>query len=73
MIPTAEVPVTNLFRDEMLEESQLTVSASARIRRVFGSEAGSYGKDVRGMIRQHQFQKVELVKFARPEDSGARA
>ncbi|GAC1416550.1 MAG: serine--tRNA ligase [Acidobacteriaceae bacterium] len=70
MIPTAEVPVTNLFRDETLEESQLTTSFCAYTP-CFRSEAGSYGKDVRGMIRQHQFQKVELVKFARPEDSTA--
>jgi seryl-tRNA synthetase len=68
MIPTAEVPVTNLFRDETLTESQLTTSFCAYTP-CFRSEAGSYGKDVRGMIRQHQFQKVELVKFCRPEDS----
>src|ERR1700733_8707426 len=70
MIPTAEVPVTNLFRDETLEEGQLTTSFCAYTP-CFRSEAGSYGKDVRGMIRQHQFQKVELVKFTRPEDSNA--
>jgi seryl-tRNA synthetase len=70
MIPTAEVPVTNLFRDETLEEGQLTTSFCAYTP-CFRSEAGSYGKDVRGMIRQHQFQKVELVKFCRPEDSNA--
>jgi seryl-tRNA synthetase len=69
MIPTAEVPVTNLFRDETLEEAELTTSFCAYTP-CFRSEAGTYGKDVRGMIRQHQFQKVELVKFARPEDSG---
>jgi seryl-tRNA synthetase len=68
LIPTAEVPVTNLFRDETLDESQLPVSYCAYTP-CFRSEAGSYGKDVRGMIRQHQFQKVELVKFAKPEDS----
>jgi seryl-tRNA synthetase len=68
MIPTAEVPVTNLFRDETLEDAQLTTSFCAYTP-CFRSEAGSYGKDVRGMIRQHQFQKVELVKFCRPEDS----
>jgi seryl-tRNA synthetase len=68
LIPTAEVPVTNLFRDETLEESQLTTSFCAYTP-CFRSEAGSYGKDVRGMIRQHQFQKVELVKFCRPADS----
>ena len=70
LIPTAEVPVTNLFRDETLEESQLPISFCAYTP-CFRSEAGSYGKDVRGMIRQHQFQKVELVKFVRPEDSEA--
>jgi seryl-tRNA synthetase len=70
LIPTAEVPVTNLFRDEILDESQLTVSFCAYTP-CFRSEAGSYGKDVRGMIRQHQFQKVELVKFTKPEDSNA--
>jgi seryl-tRNA synthetase len=68
MIPTAEVPVTNLFRDETLDESQLTTSFCAYTP-CFRSEAGSYGKDVRGMIRQHQFQKVELVKFTTPEKS----
>jgi seryl-tRNA synthetase len=70
LIPTAEVPVTNLFRDETLDETQLPVSFCAYTP-CFRSEAGSYGKDVRGMIRQHQFQKVELVKFVRPEDSNA--
>jgi seryl-tRNA synthetase len=70
LIPTAEVPVTNLYRDETLEEAQLTESLVAYTP-CFRSEAGSYGKDVRGIIRQHQFQKVELVKFARPEDSDA--
>jgi seryl-tRNA synthetase len=70
LIPTAEVPVTNLFRDETLDESQLPISFCAYTP-CFRSEAGSYGKDVRGMIRQHQFQKVELVKFAKPEDSNA--
>jgi seryl-tRNA synthetase len=70
LIPTAEVPVTNLFRDETLDESQLPISYCAYTP-CFRSEAGSYGKDVRGMIRQHQFQKVELVKFAKPEDSNA--
>jgi seryl-tRNA synthetase len=69
LIPTAEVPVTNLFRDETLDELQLPTSFCAYTP-CFRSEAGSYGKDVRGMIRQHQFQKVELVKFVRPEDSG---
>jgi seryl-tRNA synthetase len=68
LIPTAEVPVTNLYRDEILEEAQLPISFCAYTP-CFRGEAGSYGKDVRGMIRQHQFQKVELVKFAKPEDS----
>src|SRR5271155_88542 len=68
LIPTAEVPVTNLYRDEVLEEAQLPVSLVAYTP-CFRSEAGSYGKDVRGIIRQHQFQKVELVKFTRPDQS----
>ncbi len=70
LIPTAEVPVTNLFRDEILDEAQLPVSLTAYTP-CFRSEAGSYGKDVRGIIRQHQFQKVELVKFVRPEEAEA--
>lgn len=70
LIPTAEVPVTNLYRDEVLDEADLTRSLTAYTP-CFRSEAGSYGKDVRGIIRQHQFQKVELVKFTRPEDSEA--
>jgi seryl-tRNA synthetase len=68
LIPTAEVPVTNLYRDEVLDAACLPVSLTAYTP-CFRSEAGSYGKDVRGIIRQHQFQKVELVKFARPETS----
>ena len=68
MIPTAEVPVTNLYRDEVLDAARLPVSLTAYTA-CFRSEAGSYGKDVRGIIRQHQFQKVEMVKFTRPEDS----
>jgi seryl-tRNA synthetase len=68
LIPTAEVPLTNLYRNEVLEEAQLPVSLVAYTP-CFRSEAGSYGKDVRGIIRQHQFQKVELVKFARSEQS----
>jgi seryl-tRNA synthetase len=68
LIPTAEVPVTNLYRDEMLDGSRLPISLTAYTP-CFRSEAGSYGKDVRGIIRQHQFQKVELVKFSRPEES----
>src|SRR6201995_4833297 len=68
LIPTAEVPVTNLYRDEILDAAQLPTSLVAYTP-CFRSEAGSYGKDVRGIIRQHQFQKVELVKFTRPENS----
>src|SRR6195256_6485266 len=68
LIPTAEVPVTNLYRDEVLDAARLPVSLTAYTP-CFRSEAGSYGKDVRGIIRQHQFQKVELVKFSRPETS----
>jgi len=68
LIPTAEVPLTNLYRDEIIDGARLPVSVTAYTP-CFRSEAGSYGKDVRGIIRQHQFQKVELVKFARPEDS----
>jgi seryl-tRNA synthetase len=68
LIPTAEVPVTNLFRDETLDGEKLPISFCAYTP-CFRSEAGSYGRDVRGIIRQHQFQKVELVKFTRPEES----
>jgi seryl-tRNA synthetase len=68
LIPTAEVPVTNLYRDEILEASTLTQSFCA-YSPCFRSEAGSYGKDTRGLIRQHQFEKVELVKFTLPEES----
>ena len=68
LIPTAEVPVTNLYRDEVLDEAALPLSLTAYTP-CFRSEAGSYGKDVRGIIRQHQFQKVELVKFVVPEQS----
>ncbi|MGA8684174.1 MAG: serine--tRNA ligase [Candidatus Sulfotelmatobacter sp.] len=68
LIPTAEVPVTNLYRDEILDAARLPISLTAYTP-CFRSEAGSYGKDVRGIIRQHQFQKVELVKFSRPENS----
>ena len=68
LVPTAEVPVTNLFRDETLEAARLQISLTAYTS-CFRSEAGSYGKDVRGIIRQHQFQKVELVKFTKPEES----
>jgi seryl-tRNA synthetase len=68
LIPTAEVPVTNIHRDEILSEDDLPVSYVAYTP-CFRSEAGSYGKDTRGLIRQHQFNKVELVKLTRPEDS----
>jgi seryl-tRNA synthetase len=68
LIPTAEVPVTNLYRDETLDAAKLPISLTAYTP-CFRSEAGSYGKDVRGIIRQHQFQKVELVKFTKPEES----
>ncbi len=68
LIPTAEVPVTNLYREETLEMDALPISLCAYTP-CFRSEAGSYGRDVRGIIRQHQFQKVELVKFARPDSS----
>jgi seryl-tRNA synthetase len=70
LVPTAEVPVTNLYRDETLDGASLPVSLTAYTP-CFRSEAGSYGKDVRGIIRQHQFQKVELVKFTKPEESYA--
>jgi seryl-tRNA synthetase len=68
LIPTAEVPVTNLYRDEVLDGTRLPISLTAYTP-CFRSEAGSYGKDVRGIIRQHQFQKVEMVKFAHPSQS----
>ena len=68
LIPTAEVPVTNLHRDEILDGSQLPVKYCA-YSACFRAEAGSAGRDTRGLIRQHQFNKVELVKFAKPEES----
>jgi seryl-tRNA synthetase len=68
LVPTAEVPVTNLHRDETLDLDKLPIKYCAYTP-CFRSEAGSYGRDVRGIIRQHQFQKVELVKFSRPETS----
>jgi seryl-tRNA synthetase len=70
LIPTAEVPVTNLIRDTIIEAEKLPVRLVAHTP-CFRSEAGSYGKDTRGMIRQHQFEKVELVHFAKPQDSYA--
>jgi seryl-tRNA synthetase len=68
LVPTAEVPVTNLYRNETLDLETLPIKLTAYTP-CFRSEAGSYGRDVRGIIRQHQFQKVELVKFSRPESS----
>jgi seryl-tRNA synthetase len=68
LIPTAEVPVTNIHRDEILSERKLPIYYVA-YSPCFRAEAGSYGKDTRGLIRQHQFNKVELVKFSKPEDS----
>lgn len=68
LIPTAEVPVTNIHRDEILNEEDLPIYYTA-FTPCFRREAGSYGKDTRGLIRQHQFNKVELVKFVKPEDS----
>ena len=68
LIPTAEVPLTNLHRDEMIEREELPIKYVAHTP-CFRSEAGSYGKDVRGLIRQHQFNKVEMVKFTEPETS----
>ena len=68
LIPTAEVPVTNMHREEILDEDNLPIYYTAYTP-CFRREAGSYGKDTRGLIRQHQFNKVELVKFTKPEDS----
>ena len=68
MVPTAEVPVTNIHKGEVLDEEVLPILYTAYTP-CFRSEAGSYGKDTRGLIRQHQFNKVELVKFAKPETS----
>jgi seryl-tRNA synthetase len=70
LIPTAEVPVTNLYRDEILDEARLPIKLTAYTP-CFRAEAGAAGKDTRGIIRQHQFQKVEMVKFTRPEESDA--
>ena len=70
LIPTAEVPVTNLYRDEILDEARLPIKFTAYTP-CFRAEAGAAGKDTRGIIRQHQFQKVELVKFAWPDESDA--
>src|SRR5690606_22249698 len=70
LIPTAEVPVTNLVRDTIVEAADLPLRFVAHTP-CFRSEAGSYGKDTRGMIRQHQFEKVELVHVTKPADSAA--
>jgi len=70
LIPTAEVPVTNIARDEIIDEKELPVMMACHTL-CFRSEAGSYGRDTRGMIRQHQFEKVELVQLVKPEDSDA--
>ena len=70
LIPTAEVPVTNIARNEIIDEEQLPVRFTCHTP-CFRSEAGAYGRDVRGMIRQHQFEKVELVQLVKPEDSYA--
>ncbi len=70
LIPTAEVPVTNIYRDEILKESDLPIKFAAYTP-CFRAEAGAHGKDTRGLTRQHQFNKVELVKFSRPEESYA--
>jgi seryl-tRNA synthetase len=70
LIPTAEVPLTNLARDEIFDEAQLPIKMTAHTP-CFRSEAGSYGRDVRGLIRQHQFDKVEMVQLVKPEDSFA--
>ena len=70
LIPTAEVPVTNIFRDEILEEDKLPICYTAYTA-CFRREAGSYGKDTKGLIRVHEFDKVEMVRFVKPEDSYA--
>lgn len=70
LIPTAEVPVTNYYRDQVLDAEQLPIAFAAQSA-CFRSEAGSAGRDTRGLIRQHQFNKVELVRFVKPEDSYA--
>ncbi|HYR89000.1 MAG TPA: serine--tRNA ligase [Terriglobia bacterium] len=70
LIPTAEVPVTNIYRDDIIDGERLPIKFTAYTP-CFRSEAGSYGKDVRGIFRQHQFNKVELVKFTRPDQSNA--
>ena len=68
LIPTAEVPLTNLFADEIIDETNLPTNYTA-YSACFRREAGSYGKDTRGLLRLHQFNKVEMVKFVKPESS----
>ena len=68
LIPTAEVPLTNLFRDEFVSEKELPIKVTSHTP-CFRSEAGSYGKDTKGLIRQHQFEKIELVQITHPDDS----
>ncbi|MEL1196202.1 aminoacyl--tRNA ligase-related protein, partial [Staphylococcus epidermidis] len=68
LIPTAEVPLTNFYRDEILDGAQLPIYFTA-LSPAFRSEAGSAGRDTRGLIRMHQFNKVEMVKFTKPEES----
>jgi seryl-tRNA synthetase len=68
LIPTAEVPVTNMFRDEILDEEKLPIYYTAYTA-CFRREAGTYGKDTRGLVRVHEFNKIEMVKFVKPEDS----
>ncbi|MFX7776638.1 aminoacyl--tRNA ligase-related protein, partial [Acinetobacter baumannii] len=70
LIPTSEVPLTNIVRDEIVDAERLPLRMTAHSM-CFRAEAGSGGRDVRGMIRQHQFEKVELVSISRPEDSDA--
>ena len=70
LIPTSEVPLSNIVRDEILDESRLPLRMTAHSM-CFRAEAGSHGRDTRGMIRQHQFEKVELVSIAKPDDSDA--
>jgi seryl-tRNA synthetase len=70
LIPTAEVPVTNIYRDTIVEEAELPIKLVCHSP-CFRSEAGSYGRDTRGLIRQHQFEKVEIVQFVKPEESDA--
>ena len=70
LIPTAEVPLTNLFADSILQDDELPIKVTSHTP-CFRSEAGSYGKDTKGLIRQHQFEKVEIVQVVHPNDSDA--